>query len=108
MRIHILALNGVFDTGLSAVLDAFGTANTLAQMTGVSSLRFQLKVVGLHKSITTARGLSLPVMAAASAPTPDAVVMPAIFHMRPASEPWRTGWRACWASRRSPFFRTCR
>ena len=84
MRIHILALNGVFDTGLSAVLDAFGTANTLAQMSGVSSLRFQLKVVGLHKSITTARGLSLPVMAAARAPTPDAVVMPAIFHMRPA------------------------
>ena len=84
MRIHILALNGVFDTGLSAVLDAFGTANTLAQMTGVSSLRFQLKVVGLHKSIATARGLSLPVMAAARAPTPDAVVMPAIFHMRPA------------------------
>jgi transcriptional regulator GlxA family with amidase domain len=84
MRIHVLALNGVFDTGLSAVLDAFGTANTLAQMSGVSSLRFQLKVVGLHKSITTARGLSLPVMAAARAPTPDAVVMPAIFHMRPA------------------------
>ena len=84
MRIHILALNGVFDTGLSAVLDAFGTANTLAQMTGVSSLRFEVKVVGLHKSITTARGLSLPVMSASRAPTPDAVVMPAIFHMRPA------------------------
>src|ERR1700728_1623085 len=84
MRIHVLALNGVFDTGLSAVLDAFGTANTLAQMSGVSSLRFQLKVVGLHKSITTARGLSLPVMAAARAPTPAAVVTPGIFHMRPA------------------------
>jgi len=27
MRIHILALNGVFDTGLAAVLDAFSTAN---------------------------------------------------------------------------------
>jgi transcriptional regulator GlxA family with amidase domain len=66
------------------VLDAFGTANTLAEMTGVSSLRFQMKVVGLHKSITTARGLSLPVMAAARAQTPDAVVMPAILYMRPA------------------------
>jgi transcriptional regulator GlxA family with amidase domain len=84
MRIHILALNGVFDTGLSAVLDAFGTANALAQMTGVSSLRFEVKVVGLHKRITTARGLSLPVMAAVRVPTPDAVVMPAIFHMKPA------------------------
>lgn len=30
MRIHILTLNGVFDTGLTAVLDAFGVANALA------------------------------------------------------------------------------
>ena len=64
MRVHILALNGVFDTGLAAVLDAFGTANALADMTGISSLRFQVKVVGLHKSVTTARGLSMPVIAA--------------------------------------------
>ena len=81
MRIHILALNGVFDTGLAAVLDAFGTANALAEMTGVSSLRFQVKVVGLRKSITTARGLSMPVTATARAQTPDAVLMPAILHM---------------------------
>jgi hypothetical protein len=84
MRIHILALNGVFDTGLAAVLDAFGTANALAEMTGISSLRFQIKVVGLHKSIITARGLSVPVIAAA-----------------------RAACRACWASRRSPSSRTC-
>jgi transcriptional regulator GlxA family with amidase domain len=83
MRIHILALNGVFDTGLAAVLDAFGTANALAEMSGISSLRFQTKVVGLHKRITTARGLSMPVIAAAHARTPDAVVMPAILHLRP-------------------------
>jgi len=82
MRIHILALNGVFDTGLAAVLDAFGTANALAEMTGISSLRFRMKVVGLHKSITTAHGLSMPVIAAARAQTPDAVVMPAILHMK--------------------------
>ena len=83
MRIHIFALNGVFDTGLAAVLDAFGTANALAEMTGVSSLRFQVKVVGLRKSITTARGLSMPVTATARAQTPDAVLMPAILHMSP-------------------------
>ena len=81
MRIHILALNGVFDTGLSAVLDAFGTANALAEMTGIS-LRFEMKVVGLRRSITTARGLSVPVIAAARAQTPDVVVMPAILYMR--------------------------
>jgi transcriptional regulator GlxA family with amidase domain len=83
MRIHILALNGVFDTGLAAVVDAFGTANALAEMTGVSSLRFQIKAVAVRKSIITARGLSVPVIAAARAQTPDAVVMPAILHMSP-------------------------
>ena len=83
MRIHILALNGVFDTGLAAVLDAFGTANALAETTGISTLRFQLKVVGLRKSVTTGRGLSVPVIAAARAQTPDAVVMPAILQMGP-------------------------
>ena len=83
MRVHILVLNGVFDTGLAAVLDAFGTANALAEMTGMSSLRFQMKVVGLRNSITTAHGLNVPVISATRAQTPDAVVMPALMHMRP-------------------------
>jgi hypothetical protein len=82
MRINILALDGVFDTGLAAVLDAFCTANAPAEMTGVSSLRFQVKMVGLHKRITTARGFNVPVIAAARTHTPDAVVMPAILHLR--------------------------
>jgi len=83
MRVHILALNGVFDTGLAAVLDAFGTANALAEMTGLSSLHFQMKVVGLRESITTAHGLNVPVISATRVQTPDAVVMPAIMHLRP-------------------------
>ena len=83
MRIHILALNGVFYTGLATVLDAFGTANALAEMTGVSSLRFQTKVVGLRKTVTTAQGLSMPVAAAARAQTPDVVVTPAINRIMP-------------------------
>ena len=83
MRIHVLALNGVFDTGLAAVLDAFSTANALAEMTGISSLRFQIKVVGLRKTITTAQGLRVPVTAAARAQTPDAVVTPAINQLKP-------------------------
>jgi transcriptional regulator GlxA family with amidase domain len=83
MRIHILALNGAFDTGLAAVLDAFGMANTLAEMTGISSPRFETTVVGLRSTITTAQGLSIAVAAAARAETPDAVVMPAISHIKP-------------------------
>ncbi|GLS18883.1 AraC family transcriptional regulator [Labrys miyagiensis] len=83
MHIHVLALNGVLDTGLAAVLDAFGFANTLAEMTGISSLRFQTSVVGLRKTVTTARGLSVPVTSALRAPTPDAVLMPAINRIMP-------------------------
>jgi transcriptional regulator GlxA family with amidase domain len=83
MRIHVLALNGVFDTGLAAVLDAFDIANALAEMTGISSLRFQMKVVGLRKIVKTAQGLSVPVTSAARAETPDAVVMPAINRIVP-------------------------
>src|SRR5260221_2686142 len=83
MHINILALNGVFDTGLAVVLDAFGTANALAEMTGISSLRFQTKVVGLRKTVTTTQGLSMPVTSAARAQIPDAVVMPAINHLKP-------------------------
>jgi transcriptional regulator GlxA family with amidase domain len=83
MRINILVLNGVFDTGLTAVLDAFGTANALAEMTGIASLRFEMKIVGLRKSITTAHGLNVPVITTGLAHAPDAVVMPAIMHMKP-------------------------
>ena len=49
MRIHILALNGLFDTGLAAVLDAFEIANALAKMSDISSPPFQTKVVGLGR-----------------------------------------------------------
>ena len=83
MRIHVLALNGVFDTGLAAMLDAFGIANMLAEMTGISSLRFQVRVVGLRKTIITARGLTVPATAALRAQTPDVVLMPAISQMMP-------------------------
>ena len=36
MHVHVLALDGVFDLGLSAVLDAFHTANELAEISGFS------------------------------------------------------------------------
>lgn len=78
IRIQILALNGVFDTGLAAVLDAFSTANDVAQRTGISAPRFQTTVVGLRRTITTAQGLSMSVTPASRVEVPDIVVLPAI------------------------------
>jgi hypothetical protein len=35
MHVDVLALDGVFDLGLSAVLDAFQTANELIEISGL-------------------------------------------------------------------------
>ena len=83
MRVHVLALEGVLDLGLSAVLDAFHTANELADMFGFSSERFDVTVVGVAKSIKTAQGLTVPVQTAGSQ-APDCVVVPAIGFKMPA------------------------
>src|SRR5499425_647428 len=82
MRINVLVLNDVFDLGLSAVLDAFQTANELAEMSGFSGERFDVKTVGLAKTVKTAQGLIVPVQAI-GAKAPDCVVVPAIGFKMP-------------------------
>ncbi len=82
MRVNVLALDGVFDLGLSAVLDAFQTANELAEMSGFSGDRFDVKIVGVSKSIKTAQGLAVPVQAIGTK-APDCVVVPAIGFKMP-------------------------
>lgn len=87
MRIHVLALDGVFDTGLSTVLDAFGTANELATMQKRDSLHFEVTLVGVRRRVHTSQGLSVPVQRADAAQRPDWVVIPAIGYKMP--EPLR-------------------
>ena len=82
MRVHVLALEGVFDLGLSAVLDAFQTANELAEISGFSGERFDVRIVGVSKSIKTSQGLTVPVQAI-GAKAPDCVVVPAIGFKMP-------------------------
>jgi transcriptional regulator GlxA family with amidase domain len=87
MKVNVLVLNDVFDLGLSAVLDAFRTANELAEMSGISSERFDVKIVGVCKSIKTSQGLTVPVEGVGSK-APDCVVVPAIGFKMP--EPLET------------------
>jgi transcriptional regulator GlxA family with amidase domain len=82
MTISVLALDGVFDTGLATVLDAFQTANELAAMSGLSWLRFDVTVVGVRKSVRTSQGLTVPVRPAGKR-VPDCVVVPAIGFKMP-------------------------
>jgi transcriptional regulator GlxA family with amidase domain len=82
MRIYVLALDNAFDLGLSAVLDAFQTANELAEMSGFSGERFEVKIVGVTKTVKTAQGLTLPVQSIGTK-APDCVVVPAIGFKMP-------------------------
>jgi transcriptional regulator GlxA family with amidase domain len=77
MKLNVLVLNGVFDTGLSTVLDAFQTANELAEMSGITAPRFEVSIVGTRKVVKTSQGLTVPVRAAQHCDVPDCVIVPA-------------------------------
>ena len=83
MYIQLLALDGVFDTGLSVLLDAFTTANELIALQGLESLRFEVKVVGVRRRVRTAQGLIVPVQALSSDAVPDWLVVPALGYKLP-------------------------
>ena len=82
MRINVLALDRVFDLGLSAVLDAFQTANELSDVSGLAVPRFDVTIVGVRRTVRTAQGLRVPVKSAGTR-TPDCVVVPAIGFKMP-------------------------
>ncbi len=42
MRIHVVALDGLFDTGLAAIRDAFALANKFAKR-----MAFEVTIVGV-------------------------------------------------------------
>ncbi|MEX3965403.1 GlxA family transcriptional regulator [Paraburkholderia sp. EG286B] len=78
MRIAILALDGVFDTGLSVTLDAFSVANKLSAATMGGVPRFDVALVGVRKRVRSAHGLAVPVQTVAPDAKPDWVIVPAL------------------------------
>ena len=82
MKINVLVLDDVFDLGLSAVLDAFQTANELIAMAGLNVSRFEVKMAGVRKEVKTSQGFTVPVSAKGWR-SPDCVVVPAIGFKMP-------------------------
>ena len=82
MRLSVLVLDGVFDLGLSAILDAFQTANELIEVAGLAVPRFEVRIIGVRRSVTTSQGLKVPLQPAGSR-APDCVVVPAIGFKMP-------------------------
>jgi transcriptional regulator GlxA family with amidase domain len=83
MKIDVLALNGVFDTGLAAVLDALATANDLAGALGLSSIAFDVTVIGLSRQVRTNQGFDVRAARAEGRPPPDWLVVPALGDRTP-------------------------
>jgi transcriptional regulator GlxA family with amidase domain len=82
MRIGVLALDGVFDLGLAAVLDALQTSNELITMAGLGVPPFEVQVIGVRRRVRTAQGFAVPT-SAPPARAPDCVVVPAIAYKMP-------------------------
>lgn len=85
MKVVVLALNGVFDTGLAAVIDAFGIANELAQAQSLASVHFEVTVAGVRRRVRTSQGLTVPVVPARERAAPDWAIVTAIGSRTPDS-----------------------
>jgi transcriptional regulator GlxA family with amidase domain len=87
MRVAILAVDGMFDSGLSAIWDILATANVLSAQADLPEPPFQVSTVADQASVRTANGLELtttPWLQARHDP-PELAVMPALG-LRPPAE----------------------
>lgn len=78
MKICIVCLDEVFDTGLTALMDTLSTANELAASQGFASPPFDLRLVGVRRRIRTGLGFSRTVEHASTVKRPDWVIVPAL------------------------------
>jgi transcriptional regulator GlxA family with amidase domain len=77
VRVSVLVLDGVFDSGLSVVLDTLATANDLSD--DHRSSRFKVSLIGLGKAATTMQGLRVPLAPVrGGVARPDVLVVPAL------------------------------
>jgi transcriptional regulator GlxA family with amidase domain len=74
MRIAILALDELFDTGFMVMLDAFTLANKFSDGTP----RFDISIVGVRRRVRSGQGLPIPVQAISPGLDPQWVVVPAL------------------------------
>jgi hypothetical protein len=62
MHVLVLALQGTFDLGLSALLDTLGTANELASAMDAPTAAINVTLVGVRRRVHTAQGFRVPLV----------------------------------------------
>jgi transcriptional regulator GlxA family with amidase domain len=80
MRVTVLLLDGVFDLGLSTLLDTFALANVFAP----EGRGFVVSRVGVRRRVKTGQGLTVP-LDALPRRTPELVLVPALGAKSPAA-----------------------
>jgi transcriptional regulator GlxA family with amidase domain len=83
MRIAVLALEGLWDTGLTVMLDAFSLAHRFSALQMGGTARFDVSVVGVRRRVRSGQGLAIPAQAVTPDLKPDWVIVPALNTGRP-------------------------
>src|SRR5262249_21182726 len=83
MRIAVLALEALWDSGLTVTLDAFSTANLLAARLMGGTPRFDVAIVGVRRKVRSGQGLTISVNPITPDLKPDWVIVPALKSTRP-------------------------
>jgi transcriptional regulator GlxA family with amidase domain len=78
MRISVLALEGLFDSGLTVILDAFSIANSFSIRQLERATYFDVSIVGVRRTVQSGQGLSISVQPITAALKPDWVIVPAL------------------------------
>ncbi|HUA79532.1 MAG TPA: helix-turn-helix domain-containing protein [Dyella sp.] len=78
MRIALLALDALWDTGLTVTLDAFAIANGFAARQSPGTTLFDVSIVGVRRKVRSGQGFSIPVQAITPDLKPDWVIVPAL------------------------------
>lgn len=81
MRIAVLVLDGVFDTGLATICDTLAIANALA---APARPPFAVSRIGMRRRVTTGQGLLVP-LDELPRRAPDLVVVPALGAKTPGA-----------------------
>ncbi len=83
MRLTMLALEGLWDTGLTVMLDVFSAANGLSMREFGGTPHFDITVAGVARKVRSAQGLTVPVKPITADLKPDWVIVPALGAVLP-------------------------
>lgn len=83
MRLTMLALDGLWDTGLTVMLDVFAAANGLSAREFGGTPHFDVTVAGVRRKVRSAQGLTVPVKPITPELKPDWVIVPALGVIMP-------------------------